>query len=129
MLGYSIAGVTTADKTFALPGNYAALFSPGVSVMVRHSTGNNGTYTVTGGATNYNLSLPAPFSGTTRTEITVLENVVSGVTGGLISRNRGILWAVEQICGTPSSPKHDEYLDYVLRKLYSYHVHPLRRNA
>lgn len=104
LLGYSISGATPATKSFAMPGNYAALFGSGVSLVVVHSAGNNGTYTITG-ATNYNVS------GVT-THIDVLESFTSGTTQGLIHRKRGILWAVEEICGSATAPKHDEYRDY-----------------
>jgi hypothetical protein len=100
LLGYRISGVSTAGKSYTIYGNYAPLFS-GVSMMVRHSAGNDGVYTVTG-ATNF-------ASGTT---ISVAENILSGTTQGLIHRKRGILWAVEEFCGSAISPKHDEYRDY-----------------
>ncbi|MEW6668204.1 MAG: hypothetical protein AB1512_23580 [Thermodesulfobacteriota bacterium] len=107
LLGYAVSGATPGPPTnlFAVPGNYAALFGSGVSLIVVHSAGNNGAYTITG-ATNFT-------TGTTRTEISVLETVQSGTTPmGLIHRKRGILWAVEEMCGTHTSPKHDEYRDY-----------------
>jgi len=101
VIGYVVSGATP-DHTFALNGNYAALFQSGASIQLYYSAAGNGVYTVSG-ATYF----PSGVS----TEITVKEAFSSGVSGGVICRSRGILWAIDQLCGTPEAPKHDEYRD------------------
>jgi len=109
LIGYELSGVTKTDQagptdTFEIPGNYAYLFPSGVSLTVYFTTDNDGGYTVSG-SSEYNTS------GVTTTGIAV-EEIISGSSNsnGLLCRNRGMIWAIDQIMGGVSEPlKYDEY--------------------
>lgn len=98
LMGYPISGVTIPD-TFAIEGNYAHLFTSGVSVTVSYSTGNDALYTVSG-ATNFE-------SGVSRTEISFVETFSDTTIDGIINRNRGILWAINEL--TSGVSPYDSY--------------------
>ena len=100
LIGYTISGVNTGSKKFYINGKYAHIFTSGVTLEVYYSSGNDRPYGVNS-STN---------SGTS-TEIIVDDSILSGVTSGVICRNRGILWAIDQLSGTSTSPRYDEYVD------------------
>ena len=107
LIGYEISGITKTDQagnsdTFEITGRYAYIFPSGVSFTVYYSTSNDGTYAVSG-SSEYDVS------GVSVTGIAVGETI-SGSTDGVLCRNRGMIWAIDQIIGGVSEPlKHDEY--------------------
>ncbi|MBN2125277.1 MAG: hypothetical protein JW821_13350 [Deltaproteobacteria bacterium] len=110
LMGYTVTGVTdsmtevTGNDTFEVGGRYSYLFSAGMSIDIRYSTGYDGFYTVTG-------SSEYPTSGTTVTGIGVEREILSG-TSGILTRRKGLLYSMERITGTSgASTFHDEYRD------------------
>ena len=104
LIGYAITGVNQGSKKFTISGNYASLFASGDSLQVYYSTGNDGTYTVSSAS---NVITPSY-----ETEIVVTEAVPNATDDGVICRSRGILWAIDQLCGaTTTSTNHAEYKD------------------
>jgi len=109
LIGYAITGADSGSDKFTISGNYAYLFSQDETFKVYYSPGND-----TDDIEVYKV-LNASDVGN-NTEITV--NTVTGkdvqisAAGGVICRNRGILWAITQLCGaTTTSTRHDEYTD------------------
>jgi len=72
---YAISLVDQTNKKFVVPGNQTALFINALSITVAGSTGNNGTYTVSGAST---------FGGAF-TYITVVEAIPNATADGYIT--------------------------------------------
>jgi len=77
-----ITGVDTSARTFSIAGDYSAHYRDGDSIRVANSTGNDGTYTVSGNAT----------AATGETVITVVEDIPdSTADGGLFNQRRVVV--------------------------------------
>jgi len=102
LIGYHITGVSNGINSFAIAGNYAYRFESGTSLQIYFSQGNDGTYTVSGSTNNI-----------TETDISVDEAIpVVTSTVGVLCRNNGIIWAIDQVIGGVSEPLTlDEYRD------------------